>query len=266
MEMLRNFLYLDIDTVSNFLSTLEGYIETEVDESESKEGKIGADGGAPFLKGSAGTSKASSRNRKLTATNESRFQRLYQLLDEHYDKGIPYITSLDHESWTLLSRGSIIEIQARLRLPIVFQAVDAAGTIKPFVDLISLSDEDNPLNKESNQALHGMLAVGEATKDKPVPVFLEPVRARRDAFFCNLTRRHLRCEISELKGELTVLGKITRLIPKGASEEVFTLLSELQNLGDINRKSRRRLKSQQDGIIETLKGPAGIVHPVAIYQ
>ena len=262
---LRNFLYLDTDTVSSYLSMLEGYVETEVDETESKEGRISAEGGIPILKGGGETRTAPSRSRKLAVTNEALFQRLYGLLDSQDIAGIPHITSVDDGSWMAL-RGNVVELQARLRLPTVFQAMNAVEAIKPFMELSQLFGEDLQLDTDTNHAMQGVLAVGEATKEKPVPVFLQPIYARRDAFFGNLSRRYLRCAVADLIGEVTVLAKITRIVPKGASEEVFTLLPEMQNLLDVNRTARRRARSRKNDVTEVLKGPAAMLHVVAVYQ
>jgi hypothetical protein len=263
---LRNFLYLDTETVSNYLSTLEGYVETVVDETESKEGRIGAEGGLPPIKGSGQSSKSTSRNRKLAVTEEALFQRLYELLDEHTGEGIPYLTTSGEDTWSRLGRGNIVEIQARIRLPDIFSTMSAVEAFKPFMGLLDIIDEGNLVDVETQKMFDGFLEVGGATKEKPVPVFLEPIHAKRDAFFCSLSRRYLRCGIGDLAGEVTVFGKITRLIQKGTSEEVYTLLPEMQSLANSNRKDRRRLKSQKDNLSEALKGPAAILHPVAVYQ
>lgn len=263
---LRNFLYLDTEAVSNYLSTLEGYIETAVDETESKEGRFGAEGGLPAIKGSGQSSKSSSRNRQLAVTEEALFQRLYQLLDDSTGEGIPFLTTSGEDIWMRLDRGSIVEVQARIRLPNIFSAISAVEAIKPFIGLLDIIDEGSLVDVETQKMFDGILEVGGATKEKPVPVFLEPIHAKRDAFFCNLSRRYLRCGIGDLTGEVTVLGKITRLIQKGTSEEVYTLLPEMQSLANSNRRDRRRLKSQKDDLSEALKGPAAMLHPVAVYQ
>jgi hypothetical protein len=269
MQTLRNFLYLDSDSVSNYLSTIEGYIETEVDESEGREGKVGAEGGVGGFKGGGETSKSTARTRKLAVTDEARFQRLYQLLDDERAHGIPYLTSLDSQIWTTLSRGGVVEIQAKARLPSVFQAMSAATSVRPYIEVMEALGENIGMDVMSNQAMQSILAISEATKDKQIPVFFTPVQSSRDSVFCNLSRKYLRSEINEVTGEITVFGKIIRLIPKGSSESVFTLLPELQNLVPANRKERRRLESQKDGLdglVEKLKGPAVIVHPIALFR
>lgn len=265
-EMLRDFLYLDRDAVTNYLSTLEGYIETEVDETESRGGKVGAEGGVAFLKGGGEANKSSSRSRKLMITDEAQFQRLYQLLDKVDGEGIPFIATADPETVQKLSRGQVIEVQANLKLPQIYQVMSVAAEIKPLADLFGSLGADIDMDANTNTAMQGLLALGKATNEKPLPLLFEPVVGRGYSFFCNLSRRYLRSEPNELIGEATVFGKVMRLIEKGTSEEVFTLLADIKSLPTISRQERRKLKNQKDGISERIKGPAAIIHPIAIFR
>lgn len=263
--MLRNFLYLDTDTLSNYLSTLEGYTEVEVDETLTEHRSGGAELSMKVAKVAGDVENVASKKRRLAVTDEARFQRLYEILDNQNETGIPYLVGLTADVWRQQQRGSIVEIQARLRLPKIVQLLQGVETLSPFLDLLRLIGQDPLADTEEEKMFQGMRGIGESLGEKPLPLLFHPVAASGYQLFANLAREHLRCSPSELEGEATIFGKIMRIIEKGKRETVFSLLPDLEAFQPTNRKQRRRLE-QNDQFVESIKGPAAIAEVIAVYR
>jgi hypothetical protein len=88
-------------------------------------------------------------------------------------------------------------------------------------------------------------------------------------FTANLNRKFLRCETSEIIGDATVFGKVQRIIRKGESQEVYSLLPAITpDLPSLSASKKREInqKMTKAGLAEVVKGPAIIVIPLAVYR
>jgi hypothetical protein len=262
--ILRNFLFLDTDALSNYLSTLEGYAEVEIDETVTKQRMAGGKVSIPIAEGTGGTENTTSIKRKLATTDEARFQRLYEILDGKND--VQYLDAFDIGIWQQLYRGEIIEVQAKMHLPTILRQLEEVESLSPLLNIASLFGQ-NPLDDpQASEAVQGMKAMNKMMEGKPLPLLFEATSTRGFHFFASLPRQHLRCQLSELQGEATVFGKIQRFIEKGKQETVFSLMPEFESLTNANRKQRRSMqKKLQQDFVEKLKGPAIVLSPTAIY-
>ncbi|KPV50449.1 hypothetical protein SE17_26895 [Kouleothrix aurantiaca] len=264
---LRDFLFLDTQVISDYLSSLEGYIvEGPVEQTES--GEKGADGKFDLKAVSAGAklSKSTETKRKLAITDVAQFQQLYDLLEEQEE--LQYLEAFDEAIWNQLRRGEVLEIQAKIKLPKGLLITRDVENIAPLLDLMQFLGQDPLADQQAKTAFEGMRAVGKSIEDQPIPIIFEAVSTPRFTFVAHLPKKYIRRDLIELQGEATVFGKIQRVLPKGERLEVFSLVPSLTGATSINRQQRRKMQknANDNQVTEEIKGPAIILNPVAVYR
>lgn len=263
--ILRKFLYLDTDTLSDYLSTLEGYIEQEVDETETQASQKGGKLTVKVVEGSGTSEKSTETRRKLAVTDAARFQRLYELLQD--DNAVQYLEAFDLEIWQQLQRNEVLEVQARMRIPNILLQLQQANDLTPYIKLMQIFGEDPLADQKTAEAMTGMSSLHGILADKPIPLLFEAVSAPGFHFFANLSRQYLRCALSDLRDEAVVFGTVRRLISRGEKQQVFSILPELESFMTVNRAQRRAMRAKQpQEVTEVLKGPAIILMPLAVYR
>jgi len=263
--ILRNFLYLDTGTLSDYLSTLDGYIEQEVDETETEASQKGGKLTVKVAEGSGASEKSTETRRKLAVTDAARFQRLYELLEDA--NAVQYLEAFDLEIWQQLQRDEVLEIQANLRIPNILLQLQQAKNLTPYIELMQLVGEDPLADPKTAEAVTGMSSLHSILAEKPIPLLFEAVSAPGFRFFASLSQQHLRCDLSDLRGEAVVFGKVQRLLAKGKKQQVFSILPEMESFMAVNRKQRRAMKGKKSReVTEVLKGPAIILMPLAVYR
>lgn len=271
LKKLRKFLFLDTDTVADYLAALEGSVLAgTIEETQQETTKQEDVAGMKTIQAGSSSEDSTQTRRKRVINSAAQFQHLYELLES--EGVIQFLGSFDEAIWTQLERDEILEIQADIRLP---EMLVLAQGVKGLPSLISklepikdyLNDEDQTFDEIQSKASIAS-AIGELADTKEVPILFEAVSNPYFHFTARLSGQYLMCDILDLQGEATVFGKIQRLIQKDQSETVFSFDRGLDALtAQLNRKQRRALAKQSSkDLTEVLKGPGLILLPVAIYQ
>jgi hypothetical protein len=110
------------------------------------------------------------------------------------------------------------------------------------------------VDAKTEAAIKGFGGLSKMLSDKPVPLIFQPASTPGYHFVADLRRQFLRCELSELQGDATVLGKVLRILGKSQTHEAFSLLPALvPNLDPKKQKQLHRdLRSKQ--LSETVRG------------
>jgi hypothetical protein len=129
--------------------------------------------------------------------------------------------------------------------------------------------QDPLADTNSRMAFEGISGFAKMMEKSPVPVLFEAISTPKYKFVTNLSRQYIRCQISELQGEITIFGKVQRIIKLGERIEAFSLFPVLStSLTTMNISQKKQL--QQDmakkGLAEIVKGPAMVLSPVAFYR
>jgi len=262
--MLRDFLFLNTEILTSYLSQLEGYAEVSVDETTTEQKKKGASSKIMGIGGEISGDKTTSTKRNLAVTDEAKFQKLYDMLEKR--KEIQFLDAFDDEIWQQIRRGEILEIPAKLRTPKFLKASQEINNFLPLLDMVSPFLENQP-SKKDQEAIVGFSQITQGLKDKPVPLFLDS-SVNGYQFFSNLERKYLRCEVALLKGDATVVGKVHKILDKGQKETAFSIVPEVENTVIMNRKQRRAMNKkpkQPEPFKEIIKGPAMILIPIAVF-
>jgi hypothetical protein len=261
--ILRNFLYLDSSTVSDYLSSLDGSIvEGPVDHTQSAKHDKGLKASLKIAEGSLSGCGASETKEKRVVTDAAKFQRLYDLIAQDH---VQYLDAFDDAIWQQIRRGELLELQCTIRIPEFFKMTQIVDAFAPMIDIFK-AVEAAIVDAKTEAAIKGFGGLSKMLSGKPVPLIFEPVSTPGYHFVAELRRQFLRCEMSELQGEATVLGKVLRTLSKSQTHEVFSLFPASIPIMDskVQKQLQRDLKSNK--LSEVVRGPGAILAAVAVYR
>lgn len=261
-------MFLDIKMLNDYLATLEGYTtEGSISQTELKKSGKSGKGGYKIIEGGISSEKSTETKQTLAITEAAKFQRFYELIEDSTD--FTYLDLFDDELWNNLRRGELIEAEVSIRLPEPYQLTQAIEGISPLLEIMTVLGEDPLSDQKSKAAFDGMKSITKLVENKPIPVVCDSVGTPNYKFICNLPKKYLQCDLSELQGETTLFGKIQRRITSGQKYEVFSLVSaftsSLPNLGKSQQKEMQK-DIVEKGIAEIIEGPALLIFPLAIYR
>lgn len=261
--ILRNFLYLDSSTVADYLSSLDGsVVEGPVDHTQSAKHDKGVKAALKIVEGSLSGGGSSETKEKRLVTDAAKFQRLYELIGENH---VQFLDAFDDAIWQQIRRGELLELQCTIKIPEFFKMAQIADAIAPMVDIFKAVDA-SVVDAKTEAAIKGFGGLSKMLADKPVPLLFEPVSTRGYHFVADLRRQFLRCEMSELQGEATVLGKVLRILGKNQTHEAFSLIpASIPNMdAKVQKRLRQDLKNKK--LSESVRGPGAIIAAVAVYR
>lgn len=120
------------------------------------------------------------------------------------------------------------------------------------------------VDEATEQMIGGLSALGSLGGNAVVAVGSVDSEALRFAF--KLDREWLRCDLGDLEGEATVVGRVLKKWSEGQRHSLLTL----PGLNLMNREQRRQLErdhSDGEGSAEMfLEGPAATLSVVAIFR
>lgn len=252
--------------MEDYLATLEGYVtEGSIDQTEVEKSDRTGKAGYKIVEGKIASERATETRQKLAVTDGAKFQKLYELLKD----SVQFLDAFDEQIWNQLRRGELLEVDAIIRIPKSFMLTQAMGDLSPLMDIIAAFDEGAFADPKSREMLKSMSAIAKRVEEKPIPILFEATSTRGFTFVAHLPRRYLRCPLSDLEGEATVIGKIQRILAKGTKYEVFSLFTAFPSfLPSLSRDQRNQMEREmvKQGLAEVVKGPAIILAPLAIYR
>jgi hypothetical protein len=261
--ILRNFLYLDSATMSDYLSSLDGsVVDGPVDHTQSAKHEKGLKGDLKVIQGGLSGGGETETKEKRIVTDAAKFQRLYELIE---DKHLQYLDGFDEAIWKQIRRGELLELQGKIRIPEFYKITQMVDTFAPIMDLFKSVDESF-VDKKTETAMKGIGGLSKMLGEKPVPLIFEPVSTPGYHFVADLGRQFLRCDLSELQGEATVLGKVLRILEKGQTHEAFSLIPS--SIPNVDRSARRRMQKdfKSKKLAEAVRGPGALIAAVAVYR
>ncbi len=261
--VLRNFLYLDSSTISDYLSSLDGsVVEGPVDHTQSAKHDRGFKASLKIMEGSLSGGGSAETKEKRLVTDAAKFQRLYELIAEDH---IQYLDAFDDAIWQQIRRGELLELQCTIKIPEFLKLTQIVDAVAPMMDIVKLVDP-SIVGAKAEAAIKAFGGLSKVLSDKPVPLLFEPASTPGYHFVADLRRQFLRCELSELQGEVTVLGKVLRVLGKNQTHEAFSLMPvSIPNMDLKTQKQLQRdLKSKK--MSETIRGPGAIIAAVAVYR
>ncbi|WP_410644255.1 hypothetical protein [Amycolatopsis sp. lyj-346] len=250
-------MYLESDTVSSFLSS----VEDGVYNSEDRETEISG-GPNPYAADAYDDSSNYSdrRRRKLEQTGPSRFARLVQYVSDDPDEVL--ITDLREPS--RLAEGVFCQLSGKI---VIAQSVAAMTISKEFLELgRRLNSLGVTAVKEED--LKNMEAVSEASEaiGNRINVTMQ-VQGLTDLLVLPLRKDIIAERFADLNGNLTVFGRVSQMIRKG---EFYNII-ELPGEGHMSRQQRRAMsrKTGTNSAFERdrrVMGPAVVLNVIALFR
>lgn len=265
--ILRNFLYLDTDILNDYLATMEGYIVESGELIENKSTSTSGKTGIKVIEAGREVDVESGKVSRIKQTDAGNFQRLYDLIEG--ESMLQYLEVFDDKIWGSIRRNEIVEVPGILSVTKMFDTMNQVGNLSPLIDLMNAIGETHLVDDKSMAAINGLKAVSEMNSDKEIPVTLVLEFNDKYSFAAKLQPEYIRGGVEKLEGEVTIIGKVQKVIPEGHDYELFSFTSGIDSImKHQNREQRRKYeKSKSDNeVSDKVNGPAMILIPLAIYK
>jgi hypothetical protein len=252
--------------LANYIATIDGYLEEEIDVSETEKGEKRGKAGVYAVEGSISSETARETKAKRTLTPPAQFQKLYDVLEKQ--EQIKHLGLFDNQFWNEIGKGDMLEVEANIKVPTLFsqfEVMEGFSALAGFAQQFGITTmSDNDLNM-----LSGIGSLGQIVEKKPIPLLFHVPSINKYSFVSDLQRNYVIGKTTDFQGDAFVFGKVQKILQKGEKSEVFSLLPDLDSLA-VNRQQRLALKSNKNkskqNLSETIVGPALIMNPLAVYR
>ena len=279
--ILRDYLYLDTERVQDYLSSLDPGITDEfeetVKEGSGREGNLGIK--AHFL---AAGGRSQSQEESIYETTfriraQNWFYRVYdQLKDDDairvYDQDEPIDLGADR-----LRRGDVVEITRNFAPSPLNKMIDQIFDLVDLMTKLGLTEKLGDENTQQALSMMTMVFRGDHD-DTEVPMVARASGQDASVIFTAKSDFLLRSE-DDFYGDMTVFGRVQRVVAASAAVDLFDLLrmpARLRRLGasETNIKAAilelfeswpEELGGPLDKEAIKVPGPALVVTPVAAY-
>ncbi|MHA7290431.1 DUF6414 family protein [Arthrobacter sp. MDT3-24] len=259
--MLKNFLYLNSQSVDSYLSSLEdGLRESAEDITLKNQIQDAVDG----VHGGGGSGLQHVRSR--IDTPESRFERLQRLATEKPQETGWTVVPDEGADLSLVRTGSILEIQCEVYVPEVVRAFSNTNGIGDMLNMLEVFGQnadvfglDKSKMPPKNQ-VEAMKSVSGILGSDMIFSGEHDESGRKVAG--KLIDKYIK---SDVDGLATVVGKVTSYW----GENKWKPLLALPGMNLVSREKRRELegkKPQPGQESQYLEGPAYMLDVIAIYR
>lgn len=264
---LRNFLYLNENILDDYLSALEGSLPEKIITTEKqttdKKGTLGVK-----MVG-LGTEKIveTETQQERTLTPSAKVQLFMDLLQNEED--VPFYEFLNEEIWKQLSRDEIVEFMGSIRFSKLKEFSAAISQLSNLTTLIESFTDTTIIDDKTQKAVEGIKGLGEYKNGNEIPCVLSFEGQKDYPIIAYLDDSFLKVPQESFVGDVTILCKIQKKINKGSSVELTDFFKSIKEL-PLNRDQRRTMNTKDltmpKELSDTIKGPAFVVIPIAIYK
>jgi hypothetical protein len=264
--MLKNFLYLNEDSLAAYLSALEGGLRNSTERRTSTSSAFGGGINAKVVTGSADRNREDATTISVADTAQARFERLEEMATADVERsGWTSVVSPD-DDLNDVGIGALIDIECEVYVPDMIRALSSTGgmtdalnmfdTLLPLADIFGLDTTKAP---DSRQIAAVRSVVTNLGSDQVLVGERDDTEWRVAG---KLLATHLRAEI---EGVARVIGKVSAIWKRG---EWKPLLS-LPGMNLIPREQRRKLEQERPDPEQAdrwLEGPAVMFDLLAVYR
>lgn len=274
--MLRKYLYLDEDFINDSYATIFGYdheteeITTNIDSHAG--GKVGFDK-VVVVEGSKEKKTSSSTKISAAKTSAAKLQNILNYIKDENGEPIPYYEQIDESIFSLLNRDDVFEGVFNLSFTKVEQYAILSTMTTGLAKIVG-----RKFDVQTEEGINGLIALAKQERLKGLTCILHFTYNNKEyPCYCRLDERFLKTEYTLLQDELTIVCKVSRIIPKGKTVNL-TDITELSKIKTPNTKTRSGRAQQvqnikngnQNNIVkqfqDEIKGPALEIVPIAIYK
>jgi hypothetical protein len=267
---LRKFLYLDGDTLEQYISSVEGGLLT-TGRANQHEGKTSDLGARPYnIGGGVQSEHASGVARDYQDTSSARLNRLLDAAQHDPDSLTWVSVNQPDVEFADIGTGAVVQWECDVYIPEAVQNLVSGGefestarmlkTMRGPAQVLGLDDEDDDDPLPDDSEIDAVLAALESFNSPLVFVGEDDATEWRVAG--SLTPQSL---CSEVEGRAVVIGKVDRVIPAGSSRSFMTFPgSKLPR--DARRKINREGPDPDEDPSSFLSGPAVTLDVLAIFR
>lgn len=278
----RDYKYLDVNKVESYLSSLPDGLVREFKETtrdlSGKEGKAGTKAYIFNAEGTKSSQDETIREATVKISPERLFYQLYEALQQA--NAIQIFDEDDPLDAARLKKGSVVEISRFFEPSPVNEAIDSLMKIMSIGGRLGLNTSTDSQDEEKIRVVTELLRGTHGEKETPM------ISTDEDDFSVLFSVKESFLEASsgeeEFLGDMTVFGKVNRVL---SANESIDLLDTLGLLKALPRRMRRSVSMADlkntllnsfasfpdslGGPIDrkefTVPGPAVIITPVAVY-
>ena len=264
---LRNFLYLNENILDDYLSALEGSLTekiiTKEKQTTDKKGTL-----AVKVVG-LGTERMveTETQKERILTPPAKVQLFIDLLQNKEE--IPFYEFLDEEIWSQLLRDEIVEFMGTIRFSKLKEFSAAISQLSSLTTLIESFTDTPIIDNKTQKAIDGIKGLGDYKNGNEIPCVLSFSGQKDYPVIAYLDDTFLKVSQESFVGDVTILCKIQKKINKGSSVDLTDFFKSIKDL-PLNRSQRRAMNTKDltmpKEISDTIKGPAFVVIPIAIYK
>lgn len=262
IKLYRNFIFLDTISLNDYYSAIKGGLTggqeliTTGSKSQSGGAKISGIGGTL----ESGT--VSEIREKVVLTDAAKFDDLYKLMESQGD--IQYLDCFDKEIWESIKRREILEIEVSVKIPELYKTMSAVDDIMPIMGALEqVMGQDMFKDEEERKMMTSFMSMMNLGNSETIPLICESESTEGYKFIVELPKSYLRMDATNLNGEMTLFGKVQKIIPEDAEVEVYNMFSSLKSLMELGNKSG---DTDTEQFTEKVTGPAMKIIPLAIYR
>lgn len=280
--ILRDYMYLDTNRLQDYMSSLDsGTVEklTEIQRSQSAgEAKGGVNIPSIFEAGGGGShERETTQQRSMRITAQNMFSRVYEALDNGNN-----IKVFDEDSvlpFGEVRRREVVEITRTFSPSPMNDLIDNLLRLMDTMRGMGFVEEVNdPEMQQVVQALAMIFRGEEGREEVPMVARVgQDSQSEGDSAVVFLAKsQFILVDQGDFEGEMTVFGKVNKLVPAGHSLDLFDFIKlprTFARQGNIKKDLLEMFESwpaEFGGPIakESLEvaGPVIIVTPVAVYE
>ena len=218
MITLRDFLYLNTSMLSNYIATIDGYVEEELDVSELEKGEKRGKARIYAVEGNISSETSRETKAKRTLTPPAQFQKLYDVLEEK--EQIKYLGLFNDEFWREIRKGDTLEIEANIKVPTLFSQFEAIEGFSALAEVAQKFGVTTMSDTDLNM-LSAIGSLGKIIEGKPVPLLFHVPSINKYHFVSELHRNYIIGGITDFQGEAFVFGKVQKILQQGEKSEVL---------------------------------------------
>ena len=265
--MLRNFVYLNHQTLSQYIAALEGGLTTEATTRSVNRG--GGKGGldVKIAQASLEQGHENEETRKYADTQEAQFDRLLRAAQQDAEKLAWVEVTQPDVDFPGIGVGAMVSWECEIYVPEFVRMMSASGemveamdmmrTMLPAAKSLGLKTEQPLPNSDTLEAASTFL---KQMNVKQLIVGEDDTSDWKVAGQINEQYLH-----GELEGPVRLVGKVTKIMPEGHWKPFLSF----PGMGAGSREQRRKLERQapEPGKEEQyLHGPALMLDILAVYR
>ena len=274
---LRKYYYLDEDFINDNYATIFGYDLDEQQITTMSESQAGGKVGVTkvvSVEASAGQTFGDTVKINANKTTSAKLQDIINYIEKESGESIPYYQQLNEDIFSNLNRDDIFEGVFNLSFTKIEQVSELASIATSFGSIPALGCI---IDSDTEEKIDAIKTIAEKERAKGISCILKFVDDdKKFHCYCRLENQFLKTQHSHLQGEVTMICKVSRIIPKGKTVNLsdITELSKLK-VPNTNTQQGRKQQVQQiksgkkntaKDFQDEIKGPAIEVVPIAIYK